>query len=71
MDLHKEASFDDAREVSLQLAKESAAHAETLAGLAGRACGALAQDGVGRLPAQRGLRVQRRVDRGISGWWRA
>jgi len=37
MDLHKEASFEDAREVSLQLAKESAAHAETLAGLAGRA----------------------------------
>src|SRR3989442_13495972 len=37
MDLHKEASFDDAREVSLKLAKESAAHAETLAGLAGRA----------------------------------
>src|SRR5204862_4969012 len=37
MDLHKEVSFDDAREVSLKLAKESAAHAETLAGLAGRA----------------------------------
>ena len=37
MDLHKEASFDDARDVSLKLAKESAAHAETLAGLAGRA----------------------------------
>src|SRR5213592_4016585 len=37
MDLHKEASFDDAREVSLKLAKESAAHAETLSGLAGRA----------------------------------
>src|SRR3989440_10464570 len=37
MDLHKEASFEDARDVSLQLAKESAAHAETLAGLAGRA----------------------------------
>src|SRR3989440_5882398 len=37
MDLHKQASFDDAREVSLKLAKESAAHAETLAGLAGRA----------------------------------
>jgi vacuolar iron transporter family protein len=36
MDLHKEASFEDAREVSLRLAKESAAHAETLAGLAGR-----------------------------------
>src|SRR3989454_11110546 len=33
MDLHKEVSFDDAREVSLKLAKESAAHAETLAGL--------------------------------------
>src|SRR5256885_16011070 len=37
MDLHKQASFDDARQVSLKLAKESAAHAETLAGLAGRA----------------------------------
>src|SRR5947207_6823287 len=37
MDLHKRATFDDAREVSLKLAKESAAHAETLAGLAGRA----------------------------------
>src|SRR5207247_4248438 len=37
MDLHKEVSFDDAREVSLKLAKESAAHAETLAALAGRA----------------------------------
>src|SRR5258708_25614288 len=37
MDLNKEASFEDAREVSLQLAKESAAHAEPLAGLAGRA----------------------------------
>src|SRR4029077_7736073 len=36
MDLHKEAVFDDARDVSLKLAKESAAHAETLAGLAGR-----------------------------------
>src|SRR5436189_5218086 len=37
MDLHKKVSFDDARAVSLKLAKESAAHAETLAGLAGRA----------------------------------
>src|SRR5437667_9344289 len=37
MDLHQQARFDDAREVSLKLAKESAAHAETLAGLAGRA----------------------------------
>src|SRR5213594_1956296 len=37
MDLHRQASFDDAREVSLKLAKESAAHAETLADLAGRA----------------------------------
>ena len=36
MDLHKAATFDDAREVSLKLAKESAAHAETLADLAGR-----------------------------------
>jgi VIT1/CCC1 family predicted Fe2+/Mn2+ transporter len=36
MDLHKEATFDDARDVSLRLAKESAAHAETLADLAGR-----------------------------------
>src|SRR5437016_5063902 len=37
MDLHQKVSFDDARAVSLKLAKESAAHAETLAGLAGRA----------------------------------
>jgi vacuolar iron transporter family protein len=37
MDLHKQAGFDDARDVSLKLAKESAAHAETLAELAGRA----------------------------------
>src|ERR1041385_8560607 len=36
MDLHKQARFDDARDVSLKLAKESAAHAETLADLAGR-----------------------------------
>jgi VIT1/CCC1 family predicted Fe2+/Mn2+ transporter len=36
MDLHKTATFDDARDVSLRLAKESAAHAETLADLAGR-----------------------------------
>ncbi|HVH67987.1 MAG TPA: VIT1/CCC1 transporter family protein [Gemmatimonadales bacterium] len=36
MDLHKEATFADARDVSLRLAKESAAHAETLADLAGR-----------------------------------
>src|SRR5256886_9609687 len=37
MHLPKEVRFGDAREVSLKLAKESAAHAETLAGLAGRA----------------------------------
>src|SRR6266513_603968 len=37
MDLHNESRLDDAREISLKLAKESAAHAETLAGLAGRA----------------------------------
>jgi VIT1/CCC1 family predicted Fe2+/Mn2+ transporter len=35
--LHRESRLDDARETSLQLAKESAAHAETLADLAGRA----------------------------------
>jgi len=35
MDLHKESRLDDAREVSLKLAKESALHAETLADLAG------------------------------------
>jgi VIT1/CCC1 family predicted Fe2+/Mn2+ transporter len=35
--LHRESRLQDAREVSLQLAKESAAHAETLADLAGRA----------------------------------
>jgi VIT1/CCC1 family predicted Fe2+/Mn2+ transporter len=37
MELHKESRLDDAREVSLRLAKESAAHAETLADLAGKA----------------------------------
>ena len=37
MDLHQRATFADAREVSLKLAKESAAHAGTLADLAGRA----------------------------------
>lgn len=37
MDLHQRATYADAREVSLKLAKESAAHAETLAELAGRA----------------------------------
>jgi len=36
MDLHQRATFADARDVSLKLAKESAAHAETLADLAGR-----------------------------------
>ncbi len=36
LDLHKESSLPDAQEVSLQLAKESAAHAGTLAGLAGK-----------------------------------
>src|SRR5712692_10136226 len=37
MDLHRRSNTDDARSVSLTLAKESAAHAETLAKLAGRA----------------------------------
>ncbi|HEX4627646.1 MAG TPA: VIT1/CCC1 transporter family protein [Gemmatimonadales bacterium] len=37
MDLHTHSRLDDARAVSLRLAKESAAHAETLADLAGRA----------------------------------
>src|SRR5947209_11386276 len=37
MDLHNESRLDDARAVSLRLAKESAAPAETLADLAGRA----------------------------------
>src|SRR2546426_3836252 len=36
MDLHKESRLDDARDISLKLAKESAAHAETLAGIAGK-----------------------------------
>ena len=36
MDLHQQSRLDDAREVSLQLAKESAAHAGTLAALAGQ-----------------------------------
>src|SRR6266540_3253560 len=37
MNLHKASRLDDARDVSLKLAKESAAHAETLAALAGQA----------------------------------
>jgi VIT1/CCC1 family predicted Fe2+/Mn2+ transporter len=37
MQLHQESRLDDARDVSLRLAKESAAHAETLADLAGGA----------------------------------
>ena len=37
MDLHEESRLDDARDVSLRLARESAAHAETQATLAGRA----------------------------------
>jgi VIT1/CCC1 family predicted Fe2+/Mn2+ transporter len=36
LDLHKESNLPDAKEVSLQLAKESAAHAGTLADLAGK-----------------------------------
>ena len=36
LDLHKTSTLPDAQEVSLQLAKESAAHAETLAGIAGK-----------------------------------
>lgn len=36
LDLHKASTLPDAQAVSLQLAKESAAHAETLAGLAGK-----------------------------------
>ncbi|HYX81264.1 MAG TPA: VIT1/CCC1 transporter family protein [Gemmatimonadales bacterium] len=36
LDLHKESSHADAKDVSLQLAKESAAHAGTLADLAGK-----------------------------------
>src|SRR5438445_10405390 len=37
LDLHKGPRLEDAREVSLKLARESAAHAQTLAELAGRA----------------------------------
>jgi VIT1/CCC1 family predicted Fe2+/Mn2+ transporter len=36
LDLHKQSTLADARDVSLQLAKESAAHAGTLADLAGK-----------------------------------
>src|SRR6059036_78441 len=36
MDLHNESQLDDARDISLKLAKESAAHAKTLAGIAGK-----------------------------------
>src|ERR1043166_3505817 len=54
LNLHRESSHADAQEVSLQLAKESAAHAGTLADLA-------AKGRFGRLPAQRRLRIQRRA----------
>src|SRR6266498_1993680 len=36
LNLHRESELPDARAVSLQLAKESAAHAETLGGLTGQ-----------------------------------
>src|SRR5881392_4237791 len=36
MDLHKESRLDDARDISLKLARESAEHATTLAGIAGK-----------------------------------
>src|SRR5437762_8553929 len=36
LNLHRKSQLSDAQEVSLQLAKESAAHAETLAGLSGK-----------------------------------
>ncbi len=52
MDLHKQAPFDDAREVSLKLAKESAAHAETLAGIAGMFADALSMGASGYLAAK-------------------
>src|SRR2546426_3361110 len=69
MDLHKEVSFDDAREVSLKLAKESAAHAETLAGLAGRAAGPRHKTGAGGVArdAGDGLNDRPRADVGPGG----
>src|SRR2546425_12373476 len=50
MDLHRQSSTDDARSVSLTLAKESAAHAETLAKLAGRASEPWHRTGSGGIP---------------------
>src|SRR2546430_15547003 len=49
MELHQRATFADAREGSLKLAKESAAHAATPAHLAGPAAGALANTRAGGL----------------------
>src|SRR5205823_14065858 len=61
MDLHKEVSFDDAREVSLKLANESAADGETLAGLGGRAAGPWHKQGSGAVPGN----VVDRFNRGL------
>src|SRR2546428_2137939 len=47
MDLHQSSRADDARAVSLTLAKESAEHAETLAGLAGASAEPWHQTGSG------------------------
>src|SRR5207244_934480 len=49
MELHRQSSTDDARSVSLTLARESAAHAETLANLAGRAS-AMEKEGIRLMP---------------------
>ena len=51
------------RREALTLARESAEHATTLAGIAGQERRALAQDGVRRISAQRRVRLQRRPDR--------
>ncbi len=47
LDLHKASTLPDAQAVSLQLAKESAAHAGTLAGLAGKSAEPWHQTGSG------------------------
>ena len=47
LSLHKTSELPDAQDVSLQLAKESAAHAETLAGLAGKGAEPWHQTGSG------------------------
>ena len=48
---------------ALTLAKESAEHATTLAGIAGKERRTVASNGIGRIPAERRVRIQRWTDR--------